>query len=111
MNWIFLVDSSHTIFHHSTPRIVISEMTGALPCVEELFAMAFEERGPAFAQAWKRSFSKLSSVDRGVSLLMGNEWTDEIVAEFGRVGYQDMFILIASTLTPSPRPFSPLRID
>lgn len=35
--YIFLVDSSHVVFHQIPPRMIVAEMVGCLSCQEELF--------------------------------------------------------------------------
>ena len=93
MNWIFLVDSSHAIFYRTPPIVTLSEMTGSLPCADELFALS--QDSPQLRQSWLRSFPKVTSIARGMSLLMQTLWTDESTAEFGHLGDQDLFILIS----------------
>ncbi|KAH7015484.1 hypothetical protein EDB80DRAFT_708043 [Ilyonectria destructans] len=94
MTWIFLVDSSHTIFHRTPPRLTLSEMTGSLPCNEELFStLNFE---PQQKDLWVQSVSKIPSMEQGVRLLMGDEWGDNSASEFGQLNHLDLFILISA---------------
>lgn len=95
ITYIFLVDSSHAIFHRTPPKLTLSEMTGSLPCAEELFVTQFP--CPDLETDWLQSFSKVPSVARAMLLLMGDRWTDESLGEFGRLGHLDLFILISGT--------------
>lgn len=98
VTYIFLVDSSHAIFHRTPPKLTLSEITGSLPCAEELFAM--RSPCPHLELDWHQSFSKVSSVAKAMSLLMGDRWTDESLGEFGRLSHLDLFILISGTHLP-----------
>ncbi|KAF7554812.1 hypothetical protein G7Z17_g2665 [Cylindrodendrum hubeiense] len=93
MAWIFLVDSSHTIFHRTPPRLTLSEMTGSLPCNEELFSTPSFE--PQQRELWIQSASKIPSTEQGICLLMGDEWGDDYSSKFGQLNHLDLFILIS----------------
>ena len=69
-------------------------MTGSLPCAEELFAMQLP--CPQLELDWVQPpFSKVPSIAKAMSLLMGDRWTDESLGEFGRLSHLDLFILIS----------------
>ncbi|CRK15047.1 hypothetical protein BN1708_011316 [Verticillium longisporum] len=93
VNWIFLVDSSHAIFHRAPPKLTLSEMTGNFPCSDELFAAS--DSSLQQQQSWHRAFPKLDSIAEGMSLLMQDSWTDELLAVFEHLGYQGFFILVS----------------
>ncbi|KAH6887111.1 hypothetical protein B0T10DRAFT_539238 [Thelonectria olida] len=86
MMWIFLVDST-------PPRLTLSELTGSLPCLEGLFST--NSMGPEHEHLWLQSVSKIPSTAQGMSMLMGDEWTDATLAGFGKLDHLDLFILVS----------------
>ncbi|KAK2616783.1 hypothetical protein QQS21_000160 [Conoideocrella luteorostrata] len=92
MAWIFLVDTSHAIFYGTPPRLTVSEMTGCLPCDDQLFMAHGPESFHDLSTL--ATSSKLCSVSRGVSLFFAQEWTRGSIAEFGQLNYLDFFLLV-----------------
>lgn len=92
MIWIFLVDSSHAIFHRTPPKLALSEMTGGLPCDGEHF-----EALNLAQQAQFRCQRKIPSTKEGICILMGDEWTASSPYIFGRLNHLDLFVLISGT--------------
>lgn len=71
-------------------------MTGSLPCDEGLFStLKFE---PQQKELWVQSASKIPSMEQGVRLLMGDEWSDNSASKFGQLNHLDLFILISGML-------------
>ena len=90
------MDSSHAIFHRTNPRLTLSEMTGSLPCNEDFFENAVVE--PLPKEAWLQSASKITSLEGGISILIGDKWTSDSVSAFGHLSHLDLFALVSGML-------------
>ncbi|KAH7118306.1 hypothetical protein EDB81DRAFT_816553 [Dactylonectria macrodidyma] len=93
MNWIFLVDSSHAIFHRSLPQLELTELTGALPCPENVFNTQ-TLRPRCWCNKGELVY-KIPSTADGIDLLMDDSWTNDTSSRFGQLGYLDLFILVS----------------
>ncbi|KPM44931.1 hypothetical protein AK830_g1596 [Neonectria ditissima] len=93
MIWIFLVDSSHAIFHRTPPRLTLTEMTGSLPCEEGLFNLRYRDLECKLKMT--QCFSAVPSLAKGMSLLMADEWPDSCCFETEYLSCLDLFVLIS----------------
>ncbi|SPO04630.1 uncharacterized protein DNG_07315 [Cephalotrichum gorgonifer] len=91
MNWIFLVDTSHAIFHQTLPLLKLDELTVSLPNSEDSLSCL-----SAQSRYWGKridSSYKIPSVADGITLLMGDAWE---LGRFGLLEHLDLFILISA---------------
>lgn len=96
MIWIFLVDSSHTIFYGCPPRLMVSELTCNLPCPDTLFDLS----RLFYQQAQPLQYPvKVASLSEGVSLLMCERWSDDTIPKFGLLSHLDLFVFISGMCT------------
>ncbi|KAF5013193.1 hypothetical protein FDECE_772 [Fusarium decemcellulare] len=93
MIWIFLVDSSHAIFHRTPPRVALTEMTGSLPCPEYIFDKDFVEleRLPRS----RLTFDTLPCAAECVAILLTDRWTEDMFSRFRQLDCLNLFILVS----------------
>lgn len=94
----FLLDSHFMIFYRTPPRCTIAEMTGSLPCADELFA----SRDPSDFESHLQVVPVQTSLSLStlLSLLMGLNWSGSSSKEIQRFNMRSLFMAISGSSHP-----------
>ncbi|KAF4454962.1 hypothetical protein F53441_2619 [Fusarium austroafricanum] len=95
--WTFINDSLMALFCNNPPIMTAKEMTGYLPCANDIWeadsSVAFQERAE---QKLIRSYP--SSYNEAVAGILADEWTAVMRESFGKLDASDLFYVCASLL-------------
>ncbi|KAM5355147.1 hypothetical protein ACJ41O_001793 [Fusarium nematophilum] len=95
--WTWSHDSMLTLFFNSPPVITIGEMAGRVPCADELWDA--ESEAVFETRRARLGTECVLSIREAVSGLLGDVWTESIVARYDGLGIPNLYHLISALQT------------
>ncbi|KAM0441236.1 hypothetical protein ACHAPT_000543 [Fusarium lateritium] len=90
VTWAFINDTLITLFCSHPPSMTVKDMTGNLPCPNELWDATSQSAFEALQRGIQTDASSPLCFSDAVSALASEEWTDSMAASFQRLGLSNL---------------------